>query len=437
MAAALMQQARKAIREGQLVEARSLLRQVINDEPKNHAAWLLLARATPDKKLASQYIDRARHLQPDSPLVQRAQDDLASNKTAATNKFSYGWLLLPILTGLLLVLSLVGINYLKNTSQQPMLKSFESVDRVAAAPAEAAQEEPTRVFGTNLENHSEGEVDSPQITPPARPEIQRGSEEFEKPRETQGTFSQPVVSSDSDRGALPAAILMGIEKESASSESAPPSEEAYPISTPPAEDVTVEKTNTNSSSGAETLDASEDIDTSDLEETANIAATDVPAAEAGAPNDTITDIEQETQYLEEFESEEIKEDNTGNSATPSERWIDVNLTTQTLTAYEGETPVLNSLISSGMWQFPTVTGEFHTWIKYESQHMTGYHLGYNYDLPNVPHVMYFFKDYAIHGAYWHNNFGTPMSHGCVNVNLVDAEWLYNWAPLGTLVSVHY
>jgi lipoprotein-anchoring transpeptidase ErfK/SrfK len=68
--------------------------------------------------------------------------------------------------------------------------------------------------------------------------------------------------------------------------------------------------------------------------------------------------------------------------------------------------------------------------------MTGYHLGYNYDLKDVPYVMYFFEDYAIHGAYWHNNFGTPMSHGCVNMNVPDAEWLYNWAPLGTLVSVH-
>jgi lipoprotein-anchoring transpeptidase ErfK/SrfK len=90
-----------------------------------------------------------------------------------------------------------------------------------------------------------------------------------------------------------------------------------------------------------------------------------------------------------------------------------------------------------MWQFPTVTGQFHTYMKYEYQDMSGYHLGYNYDLADVPHVMYFFEDYAIHGAYWHNNFGTPMSHGCVNVNLPDAAWLYNWAPVGTLVNVHY
>ena len=75
-------------------------------------------------------------------------------------------------------------------------------------------------------------------------------------------------------------------------------------------------------------------------------------------------------------------------------------------------------------------------MKYESQDMTGYHLGYNYELEDVPHVMYFFEDYALHGAYWHNNFGVPMSHGCVNVNPVDAGWLFNWAPIGTTVNIH-
>ena len=52
-------------------------------------------------------------------------------------------------------------------------------------------------------------------------------------------------------------------------------------------------------------------------------------------------------------------------------------------------------------------------------------------------MMYFYKDYGIHGTYWHNNFGTPMSHGCVNLTIPDAEWLYNWASYGTTVKVHY
>jgi lipoprotein-anchoring transpeptidase ErfK/SrfK len=121
----------------------------------------------------------------------------------------------------------------------------------------------------------------------------------------------------------------------------------------------------------------------------------------------------------------------------NERWIDVNLTTQTIIAYEGDTAVFNTLVSSGTWEHPTVTGQFRIWLRYESQTMDGSRLGYDYYLENVPYVMYFYKDYAIHGAYWHNNFGTPMSHGCVNVHPTDAGWLFNWASIGTLVNVHY
>ena len=121
----------------------------------------------------------------------------------------------------------------------------------------------------------------------------------------------------------------------------------------------------------------------------------------------------------------------------TERWIDVNLSTQTLVAYEGDTPVYNTLVSSGLPQWPTVTGQYRTYMKYESQTMNGYLLGYDYFLPDVPYVMYFYEDYAIHGTYWHSNFGQPMSHGCVNVSTPDAGWLFNWAPVGTLVNVRY
>jgi lipoprotein-anchoring transpeptidase ErfK/SrfK len=120
-----------------------------------------------------------------------------------------------------------------------------------------------------------------------------------------------------------------------------------------------------------------------------------------------------------------------------ERWIDVNLSTQRLTAYEGNQAVYSSLISSGTWAYPTVTGQFHIWLRYEAQTMNGYRLGYDYYLPNVPYVMYFYKDYALHGTYWHNNFGTPMSHGCVNLPTPAAQWLYNWSSYGTMVNVHY
>jgi len=64
-------------------------------------------------------------------------------------------------------------------------------------------------------------------------------------------------------------------------------------------------------------------------------------------------------------------------------------------------------------------------------------IGPGYNLPNVPWVMYFYDGYAIHGTYWHHNFGHPMSHGCINMTIPDAHWLYNWAPKGTLVVIHW
>ena len=119
------------------------------------------------------------------------------------------------------------------------------------------------------------------------------------------------------------------------------------------------------------------------------------------------------------------------------RWIDVNLTTQIVTAYENGVAVFSTYGSTGKYGTPTVTGQFRIYYRLEAQNMSGYHLGYDYYIPNVPYVQYFHGDYAFHGAYWHNNFGTPSSHGCVNLTPADAQWLYNFATIGTLVNVHY
>ncbi len=116
-----------------------------------------------------------------------------------------------------------------------------------------------------------------------------------------------------------------------------------------------------------------------------------------------------------------------------EKWIGVNLTAQTITAYQGETPIYTTLTSTGLPRTPTVVGTYSIYVKYASAPMSGP----GYYLPNVPHIMYFYRGYGIHGAYWHNNFGTPMSRGCVNLSLPDAEWFYNWAPVGTKVVTHY
>ncbi len=116
-----------------------------------------------------------------------------------------------------------------------------------------------------------------------------------------------------------------------------------------------------------------------------------------------------------------------------ERWIEVNLSEQRVYAWEGDVLMNSFLVSTGTWQTPTVTGTFSIWNKTRIQAMSGP----GYYLPNVPYVMYFYKDYGFHGTYWHNNFGTPMSHGCVNLTIPDSEWLYNWASYGTVVKVHY
>lgn len=62
--------------------------------------------------------------------------------------------------------------------------------------------------------------------------------------------------------------------------------------------------------------------------------------------------------------------------------------------------------------------------------------GPGYYLPDVPYVMYFYRGYGLHGTYWHNNFGVPMSHGCVNLRTEDAAWLFDWASVGTPVTVY-
>jgi lipoprotein-anchoring transpeptidase ErfK/SrfK len=115
------------------------------------------------------------------------------------------------------------------------------------------------------------------------------------------------------------------------------------------------------------------------------------------------------------------------------RWIDVSLNHQMAYAYEGNKVVRSFLVSTGVAAYPTVRGQYRIYVKLRYDDMKG--PGYN--LKNVPYVMYFYKGYSLHGTYWHHNFGTPMSHGCVNMYTPDAAWLYSWASVGTLVNVHY
>ncbi|MCA9858097.1 MAG: L,D-transpeptidase [Thermomicrobiales bacterium] len=143
----------------------------------------------------------------------------------------------------------------------------------------------------------------------------------------------------------------------------------------------------------------------------------------------------------------------GDMATPGKRWIEVNLSEQRLYAYQGDTLISTSLVSTGIEPNHTEQGVFHVRYKLEKTDMAGItdangqvialgeaednSGGIPYAVKDVPHVMYFNYDAeAFHGAYWHSNFGYRMSHGCVNLPLDFATFLFNWAPLGTMVWVH-
>jgi lipoprotein-anchoring transpeptidase ErfK/SrfK len=116
-----------------------------------------------------------------------------------------------------------------------------------------------------------------------------------------------------------------------------------------------------------------------------------------------------------------------------ERWIDVDLSNQMVHAYEGDVLVNSFLVSTGTSQTPTVTGQYTIYVKYIAADMAGP----GYYLPSVPYVMYFYRGYGFHGTYWHSNFGTPMSHGCINLETGNAAWLFDFASIGTLVNIHY
>lgn len=111
-----------------------------------------------------------------------------------------------------------------------------------------------------------------------------------------------------------------------------------------------------------------------------------------------------------------------------EKWIEVSLPEQKVRAWEGNNLVMEFPVSSGKWA-PTPTGTFNIWYKTRNQTMSGgsKELGTYYALSNVPNNLFFHLGYAIHGAYWHNNFGHPMSHGCVNAPLSNAAQIFEWA----------
>lgn len=141
----------------------------------------------------------------------------------------------------------------------------------------------------------------------------------------------------------------------------------------------------------------------------------------------------------------------GDPYAPGRKWIEVNVSQQALYAYQGDTLITQTLVSTGIAPNTTELGVFHVRYKVPVTDMQGTtgpngeviavgteaQGGEQYIVEDVPDVMYINADAeALHGAYWHNNFGYPMSHGCINLPLDMAHFLYGWAPLGTMVWVH-
>ncbi len=118
----------------------------------------------------------------------------------------------------------------------------------------------------------------------------------------------------------------------------------------------------------------------------------------------------------------------------SGKQVIVDLSDSRVYAYQDGVLLRDVLVSTGLPATPTVVGDFNVYVKYTSQTMSGP----GYYLPGVPYVMYFYQGYALHGTYWHSNWGNPMSHGCVNMPTPEAEWFFNnFVDVGTPVRVQY
>lgn len=133
----------------------------------------------------------------------------------------------------------------------------------------------------------------------------------------------------------------------------------------------------------------------------------------------------------------------GDATSNSNKRLYVDLSQQKLLAFEGDRLVYEFPVSTGKW-YSTPTGEFRiwTWLRYTRMSGGSKANGTYYNLPNVPYTMYFanaavpkWRGYGIHGAYWHNNFGTPMSHGCVNMKEADVAKIYEWTFKDTSVPL--
>lgn len=154
-------------------------------------------------------------------------------------------------------------------------------------------------------------------------------------------------------------------------------------------------------------------------------------------------VKSEVEKVDAPKDEQTDAEGTTPADPTGEKWIDVDLTSKTVTAYVGETPVWGPRkMVDGKEGNETVTGSYEIYLRYDEQDMTNasrYPEGHEkyYYTHDVPWVQYFHRGYGFHGAPWRSSFGYSGSHGCVNMPVSDAKWLYDWASIGTRTEVHY
>jgi lipoprotein-anchoring transpeptidase ErfK/SrfK len=142
------------------------------------------------------------------------------------------------------------------------------------------------------------------------------------------------------------------------------------------------------------------------------------------------------QWVEGRKVARVIPDTTPPQGVTTNRWIDVDLAEQTLAVYDNNRMVFATVIASGQEPFWTRPGTFQIYQKKEIETMRNNDPSDFYYLDNVPWTMYFDGSRALHGAYWRTRFGYPQSHGCVNLSVGDANWLFGWAHEGDWVYIH-
>lgn len=392
----LIVKAREALRRGDKVSARQLGEQAALLVPDMEDVWLVLAASDPNPLDALAYARKALEINPQSTRARRGIE-WASSRVKQVEV---------------------------HPEQSRMLSQDQTQPTIVPNPVEAAASLPRK-------HTYQTAVAMPALQSQGRnwllPALLIGAACF-----VIGFFALFAVTSPAM-----ASIVSSFSAPAPTQENLwAPAEIAKPAAVPVSVSAFAQSNTDNSSSASNAPQSNPALDTVPT-------ATDVPTVEpTEIPTEEPTlqpSIPEVTETPGTMAMEIVEESSAPEPAAPEyasgngERWIDVDLTNQSVYAYEGDTVVNSFIVSTGTWLTPTVTGQYKVYVKIRSGNMHGP----GYFLPDVPYIMYFYKGYGLHGTYWHHNFGTPMSHGCVNLQTDDAAWLFNWASVGTVVNVHY